>query len=67
MGSGYWILLWDGFGSGLVMINPRLLTDGRDIYQNPNNWFSCNENTKDEEIVDLHQLHDSPYYKIIRN
>lgn len=39
MGKGYAILIWDGWGAGLVRINPRLLTEGEDIYGNPNNWF----------------------------
>jgi hypothetical protein len=39
MGSGYMVLLWDGYGSGLVMINPRFYTKGVDMYGNPRNWF----------------------------
>ena len=39
MGEGYWILLWDGWGAGLTMLNPRLHTEGVDLYGNPRNWF----------------------------
>jgi hypothetical protein len=40
MGSkGYWILIWDGWGSGLVMLNPRLHSEGVDLDGNPLNWF----------------------------
>lgn len=28
MGKGFWILVWDDWGSGLNMINPRLYTRG---------------------------------------
>ena len=67
-GNGYCILVWDGYGSGLVRINPRLLTKGLDIYDNPKNWWSCREDTTDEEILAkhadaLHGLH----YQIIRH
>lgn len=36
MGEGYSVLVWDGYGSGLNMLNPRVLTDelGR-------NWWPC--------------------------
>lgn len=34
LGQGFWILVWDAFGSGLNLINPRLLeVEGR-------NWWA---------------------------
>lgn len=62
MGDGYWILVWDRFGSGLNMVNPRLHTEGE------RNWWSCEADTPEVEIVDKHKL-DERYpdcYKIIR-
>ncbi len=41
--GGYYVLVWDGYGAGLVMLNPRLLTDGLDCYGNPRNWFNLPE------------------------
>lgn len=38
--GGYYILVWDDWGAGLVMINPRFLTDGEDHQGNPRNWFT---------------------------
>jgi len=55
MGNGYAILLWDGWGAGLVRLNPRLLVDGVDCYGNPKNWFPCeSENPSAQEIVRRH-------------
>ena len=34
MATGIWIILHDGFGMGLNLINPRLYTDSKG-----NNWF----------------------------
>ncbi len=67
MGQGYWVLVWDGFGAGLVMINPRMITEGLDMYKNPNNWFPCNDKMSDEDIIEKHQL-DKLYkhFRIIR-
>ena len=53
MGTGYWILLWDGWGAGLVMLNPRLHTDGVDCYGNPRNWFP---HPNGEEMANGHDL-----------
>jgi hypothetical protein len=39
MGHGYWILIWDGWGIGLTMLNPRLLSDGTWPDGTPKNWF----------------------------
>lgn len=40
MGEGFSILTWDMWGSGLVRVNPSLVTDGtKDIYGNPVNWW----------------------------
>jgi hypothetical protein len=53
MGDGYWILVWDGFGSGLIMLNPRLHTDGVDKAGNPRNWWPCETPQKHEDIGEL--------------
>jgi len=52
MGKGFSILVWDSFGCGLVMVNPRVLHDGTfDLYGNPNNWFSYNTDFDKEEKI----------------
>ncbi len=56
MGHGYWILLWDGFGAGLVMLNPRLHTEGEDMYGNPRNWWPHDTSETDGEILARHGL-----------
>ena len=53
MGKGFWILVWEDWGSGLVMINPKLLEDGTlDIYGNPNNWWSYQSNEEKRQKVE---------------
>ena len=56
MGDGYHVLIWDGFGVGLVMLNPRLLTVGVDSKGNPRNWWPCptdmSEDEKAEYVID---------------
>lgn len=54
MGRGYWILMWDDFGSGLNLINPRLFTD-----ESGRNWWPCQENTTVEEVLKKHKLDGS--------
>ncbi len=65
MGEGYSVLLWDSYGGGLVMVNARLLSDGGDLYGNPANWFSCDEDMTDVQVIEKHGLKNFPYYKII--
>lgn len=43
MGNGFWILVSDGYGVGLNLINPRLHHD-----ENGNNWWAA-ETEKDLE------------------
>jgi len=38
---GYVILIWDGWGCGLVRVKARLLTEGNDMYGNGRNWWPC--------------------------
>ena len=66
MGEGYWILVWDEFGAGLVLCNPRMHTEGKDMHGNPRNWWPCDVGTTTDEIVDKHRL-DRLYshYKIV--
>ena len=42
MGEGFWVLIWDGFGSGLQLINGRLLEDasGRNWWPLPQTGMS---------------------------
>lgn len=54
MGKGFMILVWDSFGSGLVMVNARMLSRGKDIYGNPTNWWSYkSEEEKESKIKEL--------------
>ena len=66
MGNGYWILVWDDFGAGLVLINPRMHVDGVDLYGNPRNWWPCAEGATDDDVEKIHGL-DNIYvhYRII--
>ena len=65
MGKGYFILVWDGWGSGLVRINPRLHTDGTDMYGNPQNWWPCDDTATEAGIADAHELDDLyEYYRV---
>lgn len=67
MGKGYYILVWDDWGLGLSMINPRLLSCGQDDNGNPINWFGMNKELSDEEIVQKHKLNEVyKHFKIIR-
>ena len=66
MGQGYWILVWDSYGAGLVMVNPRFLSEGTDLYGNPNNWFPCDDRMSDETIIIKHNLGQYEYFRIIR-
>ena len=54
--QGYKILIWDGFGSGLVMINPRIYSEGVDIYDHPKNWWSCSKDMEEDEVLHKHNL-----------
>lgn len=66
MGKGFAILIWDGYGSGLVRINPRLLAVGVDIYGNPKNWWSYeNEEDRDSKVQEL--ISGMEYYQIIED
>lgn len=56
MGSGYSILVWDGYGAGLVRINPRLHVEGEDMYGNPCNWWPCDDGANEEELLSRHSL-----------
>lgn len=61
MGQGFWVLVWDDFGLGLNMINPRLHID-----QEGHNWFTYNDNNK-QEVIDSMELDDKygSYWKIV--
>lgn len=48
MARGFWILVWDEFGLGLNMINPRLLTD-----KDGNNWFIMNDKSAYQTATEI--------------
>lgn len=58
MGSGYWILLAEGFSSGLVLINPKLHTEGIDLYGNPRNWWPKQVGDNEKIVLERHGLID---------
>jgi len=62
MGKGYWILIWDGWGAGLVMINPRIYFDGYDMYGYPKNWWALKEGEEQNEAMQFKLLEE---YKFI--
>jgi hypothetical protein len=77
MGDGcYWILIWDEWGVGLNMLNPRLLSRvGRPPKrledQTPwvqNAWDDTREGLTDEEIDEKHRLTDrfGHFWKVVR-
>lgn len=51
MGFGYMILLFDGYGAGLVLINPRFYVEGVDLHGNPRNWFPRTEHEADDVLL----------------
>lgn len=73
--GGYWIIIFDGWGIGLEMLNPRMLDNGKG-----GNWFnwSVTEETgdefvptqdrapTDEEIVAHHGFTETDYFRIVR-
>lgn len=65
MSEGYYILIWDGWGIGLNMINPRLHTEGEDGAGNNKNWFTCRGRSIDSEIINDHELWDYEHIKVI--
>ncbi len=48
MVKGFWILIGDGWGTGLNMINPRLYTDN-----DGDNWFNYSTESEREMKIDL--------------
>ncbi len=67
MGSGYWILLHDGWGAGLVMINPRFHSEGVDMYGNPLNWWPLHDESEtDGSILARHGLADVEFARVVR-
>lgn len=52
MANGYWIILFNGWGMGLNMIEPRMFTD-----KEGNNWFTYNgERPTIKEIREKHGI-----------
>lgn len=64
-GQGYKILIWDGFGAGLVMINPRIYSEGTDLYGNPTNWWPCSRDMEEDEVLHKHNLVGAEHIEII--
>lgn len=67
MGSGYIILVYDGFGCGLIRINPRLHAEGRDKHGNPVNWWPCDRRDREEDLARRHDLSNYTRYDVIIN
>lgn len=66
MGRGYYILVWDEWGIGLNMINPRLHTEGIGLDGRKVNWFPTKDNLTEEDIINKHNLKNLyNYFKII--
>lgn len=61
--NGYIILVWDGYGSGLVRINPRLHSEGTDLHGNPCNWWTCKRDMLPGDIRHLISKHNLRQYK----
>jgi hypothetical protein len=59
VGWGYWIIIADGFGQGLNLINPRLFTQGG------KNWWPCEENTTAEEVIAKHHLKQYEFFRVV--
>lgn len=66
MGKGYYILVWDEWGIGLNMINPRLHTEGIGMDGHRVNWFPAKDDLTEEDIINKHNLKNLyNYFKII--
>ncbi len=67
MGRGYWILIWDSWGSGLHKVNARLLEE----FPNPDsneatNWFSFyGSMPSDAELIEKHNLRRFEHWEIL--
>jgi hypothetical protein len=62
--NGYYILVWDGWSAGLNMINPRLLSIGKDALGYPKYWVQFDHT--EEEAVELYGLTNYFDWKIVR-
>ncbi len=60
MGKGFWVLIWDGWGTGLNMINPRLYTDDEG-----NNWFPYEDEIDKKDKLFHIKRKNEPYMKVL--
>jgi hypothetical protein len=61
MGAGYWIIIADGFGHGLELVNGRLFEE------NGRNWWPCHPDATDDQIIEKHNLLGQfEFVKIVR-
>lgn len=61
MANGYWIILFDGWGMGLNMIEPRMFTD-----REGNSWFTYNgERPTVKEIREKHGIPQHQDIKVV--
>lgn len=61
MANGYWIILFDGWGLGLNMDNPRLFTD-----KEGNNWFTYNgERPTAKQLRERHNIPQGQDFKVV--
>lgn len=56
MGKGYWIIIGDAWGDGLVMVNGRMYTSGIDSQFNPRNWWPAHDGDTEERVLARHNL-----------
>lgn len=68
MGKVFWILVWDDYGCGLDLVNPRILTiyDGSSLRMH--NSFSYETEEDIENFLEQHRIPQKygHYYRIIR-
>lgn len=67
MGQGYWIIVHDGWGAGLVMINPRMYQEGYDYLGNPANWWPCKADESEHELAKRHDLSEFKYHVVVKS
>ncbi len=49
--DGFMVLVWKGFGDGLVRVNPTLHCVGVDSEGNPRNWWPCAKSDSDDDLL----------------
>lgn len=63
--GGYWILLFDGWGAGLVMVNPRLHVEGVDLDGYPRNWWPGEDGDDEDAVLARHGLTGREFVRVV--